>query len=129
MAKSSLTLGGIEEYIAAIENAGLDVLDAAEAAVVAGADVILDGMLRRVPIDEHNLESHLQTDPPEIDGDYVFVQVGLLHADADTARYGNAQEFGSSSMGAQPYVRPPFTEDKTKARRAMRLALKGFVDQ
>ena len=129
MAKSIMKLGGIDEYMQLIQEAGNDILDAAESAVLAGAEVILDGMQRRVAKDTHNLEDHLEMEEPEIDGDFVSVRVGLLHADAETARYGNVQEFGSSSMGAQPYVRPAFDEDANKARREMRKALKGFVDQ
>lgn len=127
MAKGIFKLSGIDEYMEQIQAAGLDILPAAVQAVEAGSDVLLAGMQRRVPKDTHNLEAHLSKEI-EIEGDYVFAQVGLVDADAETARYGNAQEYGSVSMPAQPYVRPAMDEDRRRALKAMKDALKGFVD-
>ena len=86
--------------------------------------MLLEGMERRVPKDTHNLEQHLERTGPEQDGNYVFVFVGLSkNTDADTARYGNAQEYGTSSMTAQPYIRPTLDSDMGAARKAMRKVL------
>ena len=88
--------------------------------LAAGGEVLLDGMKRRVPKDTHNLESHLTVDGPHQDGNFHYILVGISKStDADTARYGNAQEYGTSSMPAQPYIRPTLDADKGKARRAM----------
>jgi hypothetical protein len=50
----------------------------------------------------------------------------VITDDAETAIYGNVQEFGSSSVEAQPYIRPSFRSKKAAAMRAMRDFLKAF---
>lgn len=78
-------------------------------------------MARRVPKDTGNLHDSLAVEGPFSEGNWHYVMVGLSSgADGETARYGNAQEFGSSSMAAQPFVRPTLDSDMSKARQAMR---------
>ena len=94
-------------------------------ALKAGGGVLLDGMKKRVRKDTHNLEEHLVMDGPYQDGNYHFVKVGLSQkADAETARYGNVQEYGSSSMPAQSYIRATKDHDLGKARKAMLAVIK-----
>jgi HK97 gp10 family phage protein len=122
--RAKLTTSGFSEYLEKLAQAGKDVDQAAAAALEAGGDVLLEGMERRVPKDTHNLEQHLERTEPEQDGNYVFVLVGLSKdTDAATARYGNAQEYGTSSMTAQPYIRPTLDSDMSAARKAMRKVL------
>jgi len=120
----SWTLTGIGDYLERIRKAGQDVDAAAGRAVQAGGAVLLDGMKRRVRKDTHNLEQHLEESPVNQDGNLVSVEVGMSRdVDADTARYGNAQEYGTSSMAAQSYIRATVDNDGAKARRAMRESL------
>jgi HK97 gp10 family phage protein len=122
--RSSFTLKGLEEYLEVIAQAGQDVDQAAENAVVAGGDVILDGLWRRVPRDTGYLAETLDRTEPERNGNFVFVEVGMPRdAPSDVARYGNVQEYGSASTPAQPYMRPTFDEDKGKMRKAQRASL------
>ena len=94
-------------------------------ALKAGGGVLLDGMKKRVRKDTHNLEEHLVMDGPYQDGNYHFVKVGLSQkADAETARYANAQEYGTSSMPAQSYIRATEDHDLGKARKAMLAVIK-----
>ena len=118
---------GFEEYLEKIAQTGDAVDPAAERAVMAGAEVAQAGMQKRVPKDTHNLEEHIKIKGPQKNGNFVFAEVGVIHekafTDAETARYGNAQEFGSSSMPAQPYVRPTMKRDKSKIRKAEKESL------
>jgi len=118
--KVKLTTKGFEEYLERVAASGKSVDVAAAAALEAGGEVLLEGMRRRVPVATGNLKDSLKVNGPEQDGNYHFIDVGLVGADADTARYGNAQEYGTSSMGANPYVRPAMDEDMRKARAAMK---------
>lgn len=118
--KGTITTKGFEEFLERIAAAGKNVDHAAATAVQAGADAAKAGMQRRAPKDTHNLEQHLVVDGPHQDGNYVYAEVGLIGADADTARYGTAQEYGTAVMQAQPYIRPALVEDKAKIRKAMR---------
>ena len=116
----TIDTSGIEEFLEEIARLGKDIDQAAAEALKVGGDFLLDGMERRVPKDTHNLEKHLERTEPEQDGNYIFVVVGLSKdSDADTARYGMAQEYGTSSMAAQPYIRPTIDHDMRKARIAM----------
>lgn len=127
MAKDIFKLNGLEGYIAQVEQAGRDVLAATEAAVNDGADVILAEMRRLVPVDSGNLKSHLNK-RTETEGDKIIATVGVLDADAETARYGNVMEYGSSSVAARSYVRAAFTGKRRAALKAMRDALRGFAE-
>jgi HK97 gp10 family phage protein len=111
---------GFEEWLERVQQAGKSVDTVTDKALDAGGQVLLDGMLRRVPRDTHNLANNLSVDGPHVDGNYHYIQVGLnREVDAETARYGTAQEYGTSSMAAQPYIRPTLDEDMRKARTAM----------
>jgi hypothetical protein len=86
----------------------------------AGGDVLLQGMLRRVPRDTNNLANHLERTPVQQEGNYLSIEVGISRrADKDTARYGTAQEYGWADHAAHPYVRPTIDSDMPAARRAM----------
>lgn len=115
-----LTTKGFEPFMEQIAKLGKNLDAVVDRALEAGAEVLLDGMQRRVPKDTHNLEEHLKVDGPHQEGNYHYITIGLMDADAETARYGNAQEYGTSSMAAQPYIRPTLDSDKRKAGAAMK---------
>lgn len=120
-ARARLDTKGFADYLERIARAGRDVDKAADSALQAGGEVLAVGMRQRVAKDTRNLEQHLGKSEPKGDGNYHFVLVGIVAGtDAETARYGNAQEYGSSSMPAHPYIRPALDEDMGKAKRAMR---------
>ncbi|MEN6522360.1 MAG: HK97-gp10 family putative phage morphogenesis protein [Anaerolineaceae bacterium] len=122
--KASLSSKGIEEYLEALAQADGDVDQAAKKSLSAGAEVALEGMERRVAVLTGNLKSKLKVGEPEQDGNVISIDIGLLDdTDEETARYGNVQEFGSSTMPAHPYIRPTMAEDKFKITAAMRKSL------
>lgn len=114
---------GLAESLDALAQLGKNIDAIIPRALLAGGEVLKDGMKRRVPKDTHNLEDHIVIDGPHQDGNFHYIEVGVIGADADTARYGNAQEYGTSSMPAQPYIRPTVDEDKGKASKAMKAVL------
>ncbi len=123
--RSKITTNGFEAYLEKLAQAGANIDAVADDALSAGGDVLLNGMRKRVPKDTRNLENHLARSEPVQDGNFHYVEVGMAKGtDAETARYGNTQEYGSSSMQAQPYIRPTFDEDMPKARAAMRKKFK-----
>ena len=123
--RATITLKGFGEYLEKVNQAGKDVDQAAAKAVSAGGDVLLDGMLQRVPRRTGKLASTLIRTEVMRDGNFSFVISGMpKDADADVARYGNVQEYGSASTKAHPYIRPTIDEDKGRARTAIRKSLK-----
>lgn len=117
--KSRITTQGFKEYFERLSEAGKNVDVVADQALTAGADVILAGMKQRAPVDTGNLQDTLNRTEPQQDGFFHFIDVGLVDADGETARYGTVQEYGSSSNAAQPYIRPAMDEDIRNARKAM----------
>lgn len=122
-ARVKLELKGLEEYLERVAAAGNDVDVATAAALVAGADVALVGMQRRVAVLTGDLKSHLSRSEPQRDGNRHWIYVGLK-GDGKTMRKGLAQEYGTSSMQAHPYIRPTLTEDGRAIRAAERDKLK-----
>lgn len=121
-----LELSGLAAYLEDLAQAGVDIDVAAGKALAAGAQPILKEMAVLVPKDTHNLEHHLEVDGPHRTGNFSYVDIGLMHADKETAIYGNVQEYGSSSVAAQPYVRPAFKTRKAAAMRIMKDTLKAM---
>ena len=121
--RAKISTKGFEEYLEKLAAAGQDVDKSIHKALDAGADVAIEGMRRRVPKDTGNLENHINKTEVKQNGNYSFIEVGVLSADDETARYGNAQEYGTSSMPAQPYIRPTMKEDAGKIRKAMKESL------
>jgi len=116
---------GFEEWLERVAQAELDVDRVTAEALQAGGEVLLEGMLKRVPRLTGNLAENLSVDGPHQDANYHFVWVGLNRdVDADTARYGTVQEYGAADTPAQPYIRPALDADMNKARKAVRQVFK-----
>jgi HK97 gp10 family phage protein len=120
---------GFSEYLERLVQAGDDIDRIADQALEAGGDILLQGMDQRVPRDTGNLAAHLERSEPERDGNFHSVTVGLSKdADAETARYGGAQEFGwGPDHPAQPYIRPAIDEDMKTAKAAMKEIFNYFL--
>ena len=121
---ASLNLKGLDAYLEKVAQAGRDVDQAAANAVTAGGDVLLAGELELVPRDTNLLAETLARSTPAQDGNFIYVEVGMPRgAPAEVARYGNVQEYGSSSMAAQPYIRPAIDQKAAKVRAAEKKSL------
>ena len=122
--KTVLTTQGFGKYLEKLAQAGKDIDAISDEALIAGAQILVKGMVARAPERTGNLRRHITFTPPERDGNYHFTIVGLVpnkqYTDADTARYGLAQEFGTAHTPAQPYIRPTFDEDMKNARAKMK---------
>jgi hypothetical protein len=74
-------------------------------------------MQNSVPILTGRLWDHILIDGPHSDGNYHFVEVGIIHNLAftpkDVAIQANVIEFGSSRQAAQPFLRPVFRKKKS----------------
>lgn len=134
-----LDVKGLDEYMERIQQAGIDIDAAAQRALEAGGKILHAEMDALVPVgdpddDPHsgNLKKHVTIEGPFRDGNVNYVIVGVVRADADTAIYGNVQEYGSPSKHIKPqsYIRAAIDHKKAAVRRAIRESLKseGFVD-
>lgn len=125
--KTRLTTNGFEAYLERIVQAGLDIDAAADAALSAGGEILQNGLRRRVPVKTGNLRDHIGVGAVVRDGNFHYIDVGILHGtDSDTARYGAVQEYGSANTAAQPYIRPTLDQDFKLARARMREIFKSW---
>jgi len=126
--RSNFSLTGMSEWLEKIGQTGKNVDESAAKAVMAGAEVAKAGMIGRAPELTGKLKAHIKIKGPTQEGNEVSVLVGVIHdrayTDDETARYGMAQEFGTSSMPAHPYIRPTLKADNRKIRAAERNSLK-----
>ncbi len=125
--QSSIKTSGFEEYLEKIARAGTNIDASADKALLAGGVVIQEEMIVNTPLLTGNLADHIQIKGPEQDGNYHSIEVGLIHdlafTDAETARYGNAQEYGSVKNSAHPYIRPGMKNGGPKATKKMKESL------
>lgn len=126
--RHNFSLRGMSEWLEKIAQTGANVDESAARAVMAGAEVAQEGMIDRAPEKTGNLKAHIKIKGPTQEGNEISALVGVIHdieyTDAETARYGMAQEYGTSSMPAHPYIRPTLKGDVRKIRGAERNALK-----
>jgi HK97 gp10 family phage protein len=128
---TTLSLSGIEEYLERVAQAGRDVDEAAARALLEGAEVIQEAQRALAPVDTGNLREHIQIKGPEQDGNYIFVEVGVIHdrafTDAKTDRYAKAQEFGwgdkKGYRAGHSFIRTGRDNSRARALAAMKASL------
>ena len=130
--RARFDMRGMAEYLEAIQQAGEDIDAAAQRALSKGGEVLLADMDSLVPVDEGDLKANLIVDGPHQDGNFSYVDVGLIDAPKEIAIYGTVQEYGSPSkhIKAQSYIRAAIHRVKSKVMRAIRESLKaeGMVE-
>ena len=124
--KAKFDLKGMDEYLEQIQQAGLDIDAAAQRALEKGGSILEKEMERLVPKDERNLEANIEIDGPHQEGNFSYVEVGVVNADAEIVIYGNVQEYGSPSKNikAQPYIRPSIDGKRNAVMKEVRESLK-----
>jgi len=119
--KTRITTQGFSEYLERLAKAGRDIDVVSDDALREGGEILEAGMITRVPKFSHDLQNSLAVDGPNQDGNFHYIEVGVVKPlNADVARYGNVQEYGSASTPAQPYIRPTLDGDMSKARAEMK---------
>jgi HK97 gp10 family phage protein len=117
------SLKGVEEYLEVLAQTEVDIDAAAKRALKVGSPIISAEMIELVPKDTWNLEEHIGVTEPVQDGNLISVEIGVLDADADTSRYGNAQEYGTKNMPAHSYIRAGFDNKRKSAMDEMKASL------
>lgn len=123
----SFTLKGLEAWFEELAHAERDVDQAAQEVLEDGATEVQAKMQKLVPIDTRNLHDHIQLDGPHQEGNFSYVDVGVIHdidfTNKDTAIYGNVIEYGGVRRVAQPYIRPAIRSSKYIMKKAMKQLL------
>lgn len=89
----------------------------------AGADVLLRGMRRRVPVDTGELRDSLELALGSSESHEVTV---AIRSDSDHAE---PVEFGTRHQHAQPYMRPTIDEDGNAATQTLADVLRRKIEQ
>lgn len=90
------------------------------AALMAGALPIQTAAVQRAPVLTGTLRRSIHTETAET-SEGVVARIGT------NVEYAIHQEFGTSRMSGQPYLRPAYDEKKGEALREMAAALKGML--
>ena len=127
-----MEIKGLEEYIKHIHEAGESVNDVARSALAEIGPMLQAEMLRDVPVDEGELRDTIQIRTPSGEGDYNYINVGII---AGVATKRNAIkalvfEFGSVHIAARPFIRPAIARKRAAVSRLIRerFKAKGLVD-
>lgn len=117
-------LKGLGEWLEELALASDNVDLAAQETIFEAAVAVQAKMRNLVPIDTGNLYDHIQVDGPHQEGNFSWVDVGVIHdigfTDADTAIYGNVMEYGSARVAARPYIRPALKSSRGVVRNALK---------
>lgn len=119
MTKSTLSTKGFEEYLEKLAKAGADIDIVCDEALIAGANILQDGMVRRSPVRTGKLRRSIRIKGPFLDGNFHSIKVGVLDVNREKETYFFYQEVGSARTAAHPYIRPTFDEDMKKAKAEM----------
>lgn len=128
--QAKLSWKGFEDYLEALVEAGEEVEVIAKEGIGEALKTVQTDMQNLVPIDTGNLYNHIQVDGPHQEGNVIYGEVGVIHdikfTDKDTAIYGNVIEYGSSSVAAQPYIRPAISKNRNILKKVMKKIAERF---
>lgn len=128
--QGKFTLTGIAEYLEDLAKAAEDIDQVVQEVLMDAALDVQAEMRSLVPVDTGNLLAHIQIDGPHQEGNFSYVEVGVIHdiehTDANTAIYGNVMEYGSARVAPQPYIRPALARKKGVIKIALKKALARF---
>ena len=123
-------LTGISGWLEDLAQASGDIDGSVKEVLVDAASEVQAEMRNLVPIDTGNLYEHIQVLGPYQEGNFSYVDVGVIHdrsfTDADTAIYGNVMEYGSARTAAQPYIRPALKRKKGVMKKALQRLLQKY---
>ncbi|MEA4919381.1 MAG: HK97-gp10 family putative phage morphogenesis protein [Clostridiaceae bacterium] len=125
---ASLTVSGLDEYLAKIQAAGNNIEEACKAAVNAAAPIVEADMKAGAERhkDSGDVVDAIEAKPAETSGYGVWASVGIdmeKHPEAIHAVY---QEYGDGHSPGfpDPFVRPAFDNNKAKIKAAEKAELK-----
>lgn len=131
--KATVSTRGLDDLLENLAKKTTDVDAVVQAALTESANVLQAEMKRLAPMDTGNLRDHIVIHGPVTEGNTTFVEVGVIHSrnltDADTARYANVQEYGSSKTSAKSFVRSGTANAKARARKALVKALQEALQE
>lgn len=118
--RGTFSLKGLDAYLEELAQAERDIDAIAPEVLMESGEEVKADMQRFVPKDLRNLENSIVVDGPHRDGNFHYVDIGVITDDSDIAIYGNVQEYGSSSVAAQPYIRPALEKNKNIIRKTLK---------
>jgi len=93
-----------------------------ENAAVSGATLIQNAAVKKCPKLTGNLARSIHTEVAERSNTRVMTEIGT------NVEYAPFVEFGTRRMGAQPYMRPAFDNNKQAAINEIKAALKAQIE-
>jgi len=125
---ASLTISGLDEYLAKIKAAGNSIEDACKAAVDAATPIVEADMKAGAERhrDKSDVVNAIETTRAEVYGYGVWASVGIDTEKHPEAKHGIYQEYGDGHSPGfpDPFVRPAFDNNKAKIKAVEKAELK-----
>jgi len=125
---ASVTVSGLDEYLARIKAAGNNIEEACKAAVDAAAQIVEKSMIEGAERhkDKGEVVAAIETTPAQVSGYGVYATVGIDAEKHPEAKHGVYQEYGDGHSPGfpDPFVRPAFDNNKSKVRSVEKAELK-----
>lgn len=119
--KSGADVDGVDELVRKLQGLARKATPGqARAALMAGGLVIQTAAVPKARIKTGTLRRSIHTEAEE-------TATGAVARVGTNVEYAPAQEFGTSRMSGQPFMRPAYDERKSEAVREMARVLKGMV--
>lgn len=118
MARSTITLEGVDDLKRALRGKVAEYHDALETVVAEAADAVRDDAHRDVPVGDAPF--HLK-DAIGVHQEGLEAEVGVFD---HRAHYGLFVEFGTSKMRPQPFMQPAAERERTRFPDRVRKAIK-----
>ncbi len=96
--------------------------DMSKNALNKGADIMKSTIKGNVPIDTGKLQEAIDKSNAK-GGINPKIKVGLIGADGEVTRYGNAQNFGTESMIGKKFMERSFVESKDEVIEAIKQSI------
>lgn len=93
--------------------------DMSKNALNKGADIMESTIKANIPVDTGALQESIDKSNVK-GGANPKINVGLIDADADVIRYGNAQNFGTENMIGKKFMERSFIESKDEVIEAIK---------
>lgn len=110
-----LDFSDIEKFQKRLEELGRKGSKIENEALIAGAKVINDEIIKNAPERTGKAKTHLKVNPVKKEKGIKVVKVGITREDNSQAFYLKFHEYGTSKMSARPFMRPAFERKKKEA--------------
>jgi len=123
-----MNLTGLQDYLEKLARAEREVDAAADEALAAAGPILFSAIQPLIPVATGDLFFHLRMNGPIRRDNEHFLYVEIDIRERDEMLKALAQEFGTPTQAAQPYIRPGVQAGRARARQAMKAVFEQYLE-